>query len=88
MVIIVELASIRENDVFCYFITELINLNYPWSQKLGGSMNSKDRRMTTDRCAHLCAIAIVNHLDEAWISINPVLLSLYAAQYIPSLFRR
>lgn len=58
------------------------------SQKLGNAMTVKDRRMKTDRCARLCAIAIVNKLDEAWISINPVLLSLYAIQYTPSLFRR
>lgn len=51
-------------------------------------MTQKDRRMTTERCAHLCAVAIVNQLDEAWISINPVLLSLYFSQYAPSVFRR
>jgi len=51
-------------------------------------MNEKDRRMKTDRCAHLCAVAIANQLDEAWISINPVLFLLYVAQYAPSLFRR
>jgi len=50
-------------------------------------MNEKDRRMKTDRCAHLCAVAIANQLDEAWISINPVLFLLYVAQYAPSLFR-
>lgn len=57
-------------------------------QKLGSAMTKKDRRMSTERCARLCAIAIVNQLDEAWISINPVLLSLYVSQYAPSLFRR
>ncbi len=51
-------------------------------------MTKKDRRMSTERCARLCAVAMVNHLDEAWISINPVLLSLYASQYTPSVFRR
>lgn len=58
-----------------------------YGQKLGGAMTKKDRRMTTERCAHLCAVAIVNQLDEAWISINPVLLSLYFSQYAPSVFR-
>ena len=51
-------------------------------------MTQHDRRMTTDRCARLCLIAIVNKIDEAWISINPALLTLYAAQYSPTLFRR
>lgn len=56
-------------------------------EKLKGSMTQHDRRMTTDRCARLCLIAIVNKIDEAWISINPALLTLYAAQYSPTLFR-
>lgn len=50
-------------------------------------MTPKDRRMKTDRCAHLCAVAIANELDEVWIAQNPVLLFLYFAQYAPSLFR-
>ncbi|KAI9561252.1 hypothetical protein GHT06_012208 [Daphnia sinensis] len=58
-----------------------------YGQKLGSAMTKKDRRMSTERCARLCAIAMVNQLDEAWISINPVLLSLYVSQYAPSLFR-
>lgn len=81
----VSITMLCPGPVFSDLLTNCATGKY--GQKLGGSMNSKDRRMTTDRCAHLCAIAIVNHLDEAWISINPVLLSLYAAQYIPSLFR-
>ena len=51
-------------------------------------MTQKERRMTTERCAYLCAVSIVNNLDEAWISINPVLLSMYFSQYAPSIFRR
>jgi len=56
-------------------------------EKLGNKMNENDRRMKTDRCAHLCAVAIANKLDEAWISINPVLFLLYVAQYAPSFAR-
>ena len=50
-------------------------------------MSDKDRRMTTERCAHLCAVAIANGLDEVWMALNPVLLCLYGAQYLPTLFR-
>lgn len=57
-------------------------------QKLGNKMNENDRRMKTDRCAYLSAVAIANKLDEAWISINPVLFLLYVAQYAPSIARR
>lgn len=51
-------------------------------------MNENDsNRMQTERCAQLCAVAIVNKLDEVWISRNPVLIFLYLSQYAPSLCR-
>lgn len=50
-------------------------------------MNPSDRRLTTDRCAKLCLIAIVNKIDEAWITLSPVLITMYASQYLPSIFR-
>jgi len=58
-----------------------------YGEKLGNKMNENDRRMKTDRCAYLSAVAIANKLDEAWISINPVLFLLYVAQYAPSIAR-
>jgi hypothetical protein len=51
-------------------------------------MSADDRRMATDRCAYLCAVAIANRLDEVWMAPNPVLFILYLSQYLPSLFRR
>jgi len=47
-----------------------------------------DKRMSSERCAHLCAVAIANKLDEAWIALKPVLLIYYASQYLPSITRR
>lgn len=43
--------------------------------------------MATERCAYLTAVAIANKLDEAWMSLNPILLVMYFAQYAPSIFR-
>lgn len=45
------------------------------------------RRMKADRCAKLIAVSIVNQLDEAWMVTQPVLMLLYANQYMPSLSR-
>uniref|UniRef100_A0A4D5RI55 Putative dehydrogenase n=1 Tax=Ixodes scapularis TaxID=6945 RepID=A0A4D5RI55_IXOSC len=57
----------------------------------GQTYNMKDspqsRLMQTDRCAQLIAVAIANKMDEVWISENPILLSMYLSQYMPSIFR-
>lgn len=45
------------------------------------------KRMSSDRCAKLIAVSIVNELDEAWMSIQPPLLFLYFNQYAPSVFK-
>lgn len=42
------------------------------------------RRMSTERCARLCLTAIVNRVNVAWISIQPVLVCCYLAQYLPN----
>ncbi|KAL1440405.1 hypothetical protein MTO96_009447 [Rhipicephalus appendiculatus] len=47
----------------------------------------KSRLMPTERCARLMAVAIANKMDEVWISENPILLTMYLAQYAPSIFR-
>lgn len=44
-------------------------------------------KMSTERCAQLMAIAIANELDCCWISLQPVLILHYFAQYTPSFFR-
>lgn len=42
-------------------------------------------RMSTQRCARLCFVAIVNRVSEAWISIQPVLTVCYLSRYIPQM---
>ncbi|UYV70441.1 DHRS7, partial [Cordylochernes scorpioides] len=55
--------------------------------QLGGKMKAGERRMSTDRCSHLCAVAIANKLDEVWIAQNPVLILFYLSQYLPTIYR-
>ena len=48
----------------------------------------EDKRMKVDRAAYLYCVALVNRLDEVWISLTPILFLFYGIQYFPSLFRR
>ena len=41
--------------------------------------------MTAERCAHLCLIAIVNKLDEAWMALFPILPMIYLMKYYPNI---
>lgn len=52
-------------------------------ERLGKQMNPTDKRMPTDRCAHLSCLAIANRLSEVWISEHPFLFITYLAQYAP-----
>ncbi|KAF0293438.1 Dehydrogenase/reductase SDR family member 7 [Amphibalanus amphitrite] len=52
-------------------------------QVLGGQMSASDRRMTAERCAGLCAVAIGAQLAEAWIAIQPILFFQYLNHYAP-----
>lgn len=57
-------------------------------QSLGVIMDPSERRMTSERCASLIAVAIANRLDEVWVSPHPELLYLYLFQYFPSFAKR
>jgi len=54
----------------------------------GQVWGSKDRRMATDRCARLCAVAIAHKVDEAWIAPYPFIAAFYAYQYCPGLTKK
>ena len=49
------------------------------------NMKPTDRRMEAERCAHLSLVAIVHELEEAWISLFPVVPLLYCTQYLPTI---
>lgn len=45
------------------------------------------KRMSTERCAKLCFVAIINRVNVAWISIQPVLTVCYLSQYLPNVLQ-
>uniref|UniRef100_A0A224XFQ0 Putative 11beta-hydroxysteroid dehydrogenase type 1 n=1 Tax=Panstrongylus lignarius TaxID=156445 RepID=A0A224XFQ0_9HEMI len=53
-------------------------------EMLGQKTNIDDRKMTTRRCAYLCAVAIANRLDEAWIGLFPIIPLTYILVYFPN----
>ncbi|PNF34813.1 hypothetical protein B7P43_G03781 [Cryptotermes secundus] len=46
-------------------------------EKFGKPMEITDRRMSTERCGHLCAVAIANKLDEAWMALPPIIFMVH-----------
>ncbi|ESO90160.1 hypothetical protein LOTGIDRAFT_218247 [Lottia gigantea] len=57
-------------------------------KEFGGTMSPTDKRVTTDRCASLMAVAVANKLDEVWIALQPILFFMYLFQYCPSIARK
>ncbi len=53
-----------------------------------GAMSSTDRRMTAERCARLCLLAVANGLEEAWMALPPVLPLIYVVVYMPVISKR
>jgi len=54
-------------------------------EAMNSSMSSTDRRMTAERCAHLSLVAITHQLEEAWMSLFPVVPLMYFNQYFPTI---
>jgi len=50
-------------------------------------MQATEKRITTERCAELMAIAMANNMYEVWISFSPPLFFTYLTQYSPTLAR-
>ncbi|XP_044762565.1 dehydrogenase/reductase SDR family member 7 isoform X2 [Coccinella septempunctata] len=55
-------------------------------QKYGKSVQPTDRRMTGERCGHLCAMVLANKIRESWVALSPVILFTYFAVYFPVSF--
>jgi len=47
-------------------------------------MEATDRRMTGERCGHLCSVAIANKLDEAWMALPPAIFLIHFFAYFPN----
>lgn len=56
-------------------------------ETVGKNHDKHSKRMPTDRCAHLIAVAIANKIDECWLEIQPILTIHYMYQYLPSISR-
>ncbi|XP_049954268.1 dehydrogenase/reductase SDR family member 7 [Schistocerca serialis cubense] len=52
-------------------------------EKFNKTVSKDDKRMTTERCAHLCAVALANKQREAWMGIFPIIPLLYLL-YFPN----
>ena len=57
-------------------------------QKSHVAHEATNTRMETSRAAYLMAVAIINRLDEAWITLQPVLALHYFNQYLPAISRK
>ncbi|XP_014291922.1 dehydrogenase/reductase SDR family member 7 [Halyomorpha halys] len=57
-------------------------------KNFGEAMGQDDKRMTTSRCAYLCAVAMANKLDEAWMGLFPVLPLCYMLVYHPGIAKQ
>ena len=55
---------------------------------MNDGMKSTDKRMTAERCAHLSFVAISHQLEEAWMSLFPVVPLMYFNQYLPTISHR
>ncbi|XP_014242746.1 dehydrogenase/reductase SDR family member 7 [Cimex lectularius] len=54
----------------------------------GQEMLKDDKRMQTSRCAFLYAVAIANHLDEAWVGLFPSIPLCYILVYFPNIAKK
>ncbi|KAE9621992.1 hypothetical protein Lal_00032729 [Lupinus albus] len=50
-----------------------------------GAKVSKEKRVSSEKCAELTIIAATHGLKEAWISNQPVLGVMYLVQYVPTI---
>ncbi|XP_027200609.2 dehydrogenase/reductase SDR family member 7-like [Dermatophagoides pteronyssinus] len=56
---------------------------------VGGKQPAESKqKLSAKRCSYLMAIALANHIDQSWISLQPILTFHYFAVYLPQLFRK
>lgn len=56
-------------------------------QKYNQTVQPTDRRMTSERCGHLYALAIANKTHLSWVGTFPINFLLYIGCYYPNLKR-
>lgn len=55
-------------------------------KKYGIPAQPTDNRMTGERCAELCAVAIANRCRECWMGPFPFMFSCYFIVYFPLIY--
>ncbi|CAG9804351.1 unnamed protein product [Chironomus riparius] len=53
--------------------------------KYNQRVSSTDRRMSTERCAYLFAVALANNINLSWSGIFPINMILYVGLYYPNI---
>ncbi|XP_011302826.1 dehydrogenase/reductase SDR family member 7 [Fopius arisanus] len=56
-------------------------------KKFGEVTANAKNKLSSERCAHLIAVAMVNHVDECWIAHSTSLQLTYLARYYPNIAR-
>ena len=56
-------------------------------QNYNQSVQPEDRRMTSERCGHLYALALANKTAVSWVGVFPLNLFMYVGCYYPNIAR-
>ncbi|XP_069688763.1 dehydrogenase/reductase SDR family member 7-like isoform X2 [Periplaneta americana] len=79
----ISVTLLCPGPVFSNFLAE--SFTDRTGEKFGQSVETTDRRMTTERCGYLCAVAIANKLEEAWMALSPIIPLYYVFVYYPNI---
>ncbi|XP_069680700.1 dehydrogenase/reductase SDR family member 7-like [Periplaneta americana] len=79
----ISVTLLCPGPVFTNFLAESFT-DKP-GEKFGKPVQATDKRMSGERCGYLCAVAIANKLNEAWMSLLPYIPLLYLFVYYPNI---
>nr|CAD7404949.1 unnamed protein product [Timema cristinae] len=77
-----DVTLLCPGPVFTNFLAE--SFTGKANEKFGKSVNPDDRRMTAERCGHLCAVALANKSSEVWMAPLPIIPLAYIFVYFPN----
>jgi dehydrogenase/reductase SDR family protein 7 len=79
----ISVTLLCPGPVFSNFLAECFT-DKP-GEKFGKPVEPNDWRMSGERCGYLCAVAIANKLNEAWMSLLPYIPLCYLFVYYPNI---
>nr|CAD7587948.1 unnamed protein product [Timema genevievae] len=77
-----DVTLLCPGPVFTNFLAE--SFTGKANEKFGKSVSPDDRRMTAERCGHLCAVALANKSFEVWMAPLPIIPLAYIFVYFPN----